>query len=85
MNENRYDLKPNGGYAYSYKEEDGQGGFFQSGGMTLRYYFAGQALIALYSSQGIITKDSVPIKTGIEYTQVAYEIADAMIIARELK
>lgn len=43
-------------------------------GMTLRDYFAGQAMI------GILPKDPIGASTWIGYA--AYEIADAMIRAR---
>lgn len=58
------------------------GGFVPVGGMTLRDYFAGQALI------GILGRDFSPPKgIGIkEYIAlVSYEYADTMLKAREPK
>ncbi len=60
-------------------------------GMTLRDYFAGQALIGVIQSSGLsrIDKTDEPwTKEGITYnqwaSQAAYKIADAMLAARKI-
>ena len=68
--------KQNNGPAFPYREEDGQGGYEQHKGMTLRDYFAGQALAGLLASG----EDSIDAETN---AHDAYIIADAMIKARE--
>jgi len=53
-------------------------------GMTLRDYFAGQALgevIAYFADKHLIRNETEP--EG--FARIAYEIADAMIAAREPK
>lgn len=47
-------------------------------GMTLRDWFAGQALMGLLPSKGVVGFPTA-------YAQVAYEYADAMLAAREVK
>lgn len=51
-------------------------------GMTIRDYFAGQALVALYSTPGRLEKAGKPVSAGNEYAALAYELADAMLNAR---
>ena len=48
-------------------------------GMTLRDYFAGQALA------GILTQDAAPSVAASVFAGMAYEMADCMIKAREVK
>ena len=47
-----------------------------SDGMTLRDYFAGQALMTLYAAHGTSWTDH-------EITEAAYDIADMMMEARK--
>jgi hypothetical protein len=49
-----------------------------SNGMTLRDYFAGQALAALIVAPGLATKHD-----SDWFAQAAYMLADAMLAARE--
>ena len=51
------------------------------GGMTLRDWFAGQALAGLLV--GYITQYGAPMNTHDEVFSLAYKAADAMIQARE--
>lgn len=51
---------------------------FPSNGMTLRDYFAGQALAGMLA-------DSERSGTLEEYTRYAYDFADAMLKAREVQ
>ena len=79
-------MKADGGAAFPRMLPDGIGGYSVAAGMTLRDYFAGQALI------GIIGKypcEICEIKPG-EYAPVnasaakgAYAYADAMLAERE--
>jgi hypothetical protein len=64
-----------GGLAFPYRETENTGQFQHHYGMTLRDYFAGQALSADYMG------DYAPAEQG----RVAYEVADAMLAAREGK
>ena len=66
----------NGGPAFPYCEQDGQGGYEQHKGMSLRDYFAAQALAGLLASG----EDSIDAETN---AHDAYIIADAMLAARE--
>jgi hypothetical protein len=67
----------NGGPAFPYREEDGQGGYEQHQGMSLRDYFAAQALVGMLSEgrSNSNAKHWMP--------EEAYELADAMLAARE--
>jgi hypothetical protein len=82
--------KETGGAAFPVQEQrDGNGAmvFYAEGGMTLRDYFAGQALQAMISTPSTWSDlDLKPINgmTVIEVTSVhAYQIADAMLKARK--
>ena len=66
----------NGSPAFPYCEQDGQGGYEQHQGMSLRDYFAGKALAGLLASG----EDSIDAETN---AHDAYIIADAMLAARE--
>ena len=56
------------------------------GGMTLRDYFAGQALAGVLSSGDVEIKTIVSNKlAAASFTQSCYIIADAMLAAREAK
>lgn len=57
-----------------------------TGGMTLRDYFAGQALIGLLSSEPINrTSDAEAVHDSLLFAQGAYLYADAMLAARQVK
>lgn len=49
-------------------------------GMTMREYFAGQALVGLLANQAESVKDNDAIRAIAEFS---YDIADAMIAARQ--
>jgi len=68
-----------GGPAFPFKDEDGQGGFHQNPGMTLRDWFAGQAVngILLDPQHGDQAQGN-PGQAAIW----AYSVADAMLAAR---
>ena len=68
--------KQNNGPAFPYCEQDGQGGYEQHQGMSLRDYFAGKALAGLLASG----EDSIDAETN---AHDAYIIADAMLAARK--
>lgn len=67
--------KPNGGQAFPYMDEPG---------MTLRDYFAGQALVGIAFAMG--TEARRRYREGVaegQETVVAYALADAMLAERE--
>ena len=53
--------------------------FFPSGGMSLRDYFAGQALMGLIADPSVILNDYIIPA----HAKTVYKIADAMIAERE--
>lgn len=57
----------------------------EESGMTLRDYFAGQALDAIYTAcdRRLVLEPSAPPETVEGIARAAYRIADAMIAARE--
>jgi hypothetical protein len=64
----------NGGPAFPTDDYYFDGGKFQGGtGMTLRDYFAGQALAAIQA----------PGQKAPEFARLAYKLADAMLAERE--
>jgi hypothetical protein len=69
----------NGGPAFPYREEDGQGGYEQHQGMSLRDYFAGKAL------SGLLAHDKSSSWEAHEVAGDCYGYADAMIKARAAK
>ena len=81
--------KPTGGPAFPGQMPTGydprSGNYFV--GMTLRDYFAGQAMQAILSlRQNYLTAGKeAPGKEGRFLAQAAYEQADAMLAAREVK
>lgn len=66
----------------------GHGNHEQGGdpGMSLRDWFAGQALVGLLPAEEIAREEDSPIDrcaTAREFAEASYEIADAMLTARE--
>jgi len=70
-----------GGPAFPFREQDGEGGYERFPGMSLRDYFAAAALQGLMASP----REWVDEITGERIAAWAYEQADAMIAARERK
>ena len=70
-----------GGPAFPFREQDGEGGYERFPGMSLRDYFAAAAL------QGLSANNCYPIAnlTVSEMAVLAYRQADAMLAARERK
>ena len=66
-------MKNDGGQAFPGKKEDMDGFFYYPPSMTLRDYFAGQALIGL--TTGVLRGEGW-------LGQRSYEVADAMLKAR---
>ena len=70
-----------GGAAFPFAATDPSNAELQSSGMSLRDYFAGQALVGLLSGQ---YRENSTGNLG-EAPQEAYMIADAMLDARSTK
>ena len=68
-----------GGPAFPWREEDGEGGYNQHVGMSLRDWFAGNALA------GNLAADTSHQWGAPLHARWAYEQADAMIAARKAK
>jgi hypothetical protein len=78
--------KKDGGYAYPRREEDGQGGFMDHPGMTLRDYFASHCPITLTEVVQAAGAGNEPASAVINaYALIRYQYADAMLAAREAK
>lgn len=70
----------NGGPAFPFaKEMEKISGLQFSTGMSLRDYFAGQALA------GLLTQPAEPEFAASHFATAAYQMADAMLAAREVK
>ena len=69
--------KQNNGPAFPYCEQDGQGGYEQHQGMSLRDWFAGKAL------QGICASSPSDDCTDEYIAAESYRLANAMLKARE--
>lgn len=67
--------KPNNQYAFP--QTDQQGNCYT--GMSLRDYFAGQAIIGIYSAH----KERAEVDSPEYWAETSYEIADAMLKFRE--
>ena len=65
-----------GGPAFPFREQDGEGGYYRFAGMSLRDYFAAAAL------QGLLANAS---EVNDELAAEAFTAADAMLAARERK
>ena len=85
-------VKQDGGYAFHWKEEDGQGGYVDHRGMTLRDYFAAKALSGYSAQEDARTPQTPGEKENIEAwrdkicgqdADYCYRMADAMIAARD--
>ncbi len=68
-----------GGPAFPFREQDGEGGYQRFPGMFLRDYFAAAALTGMLSDPDAGKVD------WKDLTEEAYEAADAMLAARERK
>lgn len=49
------------------------------GGITIRDYFAGKALVALFTHAAVMREDALPVELA---AKVAYRYADAMLLER---
>jgi hypothetical protein len=67
-----------GGFAFPQSHPDVAYSDYTGGGMTLRDWFAGQALAGLLADPDRNGSDN-------QYAKVAYSLADAMLAAREVK
>ena len=79
--------KPNdGGPAFPYRDEDGEGGFDQYSGISMRDWFAGQIACGDASTgdekDGWTSNMGVLPKCAAIRAKVYYAIADAMIAER---
>ena len=74
-------MKADGGAAFPRMLPDGIGGYSVAAGMTLRDYFAGQALAAVYDAENRIPTHNGPSYQGA--AERAYLFADAMLAERE--
>lgn len=75
-------IKDTGGPAFpSFEFVQSHGQMMAVGGMTLRDYFASNAMQGILSGKHPITKDADPLSS---VAKVAYKFADAMLKAREL-
>jgi hypothetical protein len=67
------------GPAFPFTERNADGSYYYGhGGISMRDWFAGQALAGLLPREGIKGFPS-------DFAQAAYEYADAMLAAREVK
>jgi len=71
-------IDKHGGFAFPQSNPDVAYSDYIGGGMTLRDWFAGQALAGALA-------DSTRDLYAYEYAESAYECADAMLAAREVK
>lgn len=74
--------KDNGGPAFPFEVENGDGSFTFYLGMTLRDYFAAKAMAAM--AQGITSMDQHGIicNRPSDIAEIAYTYADAMLVER---
>jgi hypothetical protein len=68
-----------GGPAFPFREQDGEGGYERFPGMSLRDYFAAAAM------QGTLAGPTGGPNTYEGLADAAYSAADAMLAARERK
>lgn len=69
-------------FVFPQDRPDGNGGYQREGGMTLRDYFAAQALAGIIGNITVIDGKKDPI---FAQSDEAYRYADAMLAARERK
>ena len=76
-----------GGPAFPQCSYNMKGGYDITGGMTLRDYFAAQALTGAQVWDAVLNGDNAQLaKGGVDLlAQIAYAVADAMIKQREDK
>lgn len=68
-----------GGPAFAHNEKSHDGAHYQTHpGMSLRDWFAGQALMGMLANG----EPTIQLPTGFSTAQCAYEYADAMLRAR---
>jgi hypothetical protein len=72
-------INDDGGPAFPFEERDANGQFRQFSGMTLRDWFAGQALNGCQRPSA----DGSEYSNAKDIAEAAYSIADAMIAARK--
>ena len=78
--------KEQGGAAFPFAATDPSNVELQSSGMSLRDYFAGQALTGdLSNSEGGIYQNDVDEKYLVTRARLYYRIADALVAARHAK
>jgi len=86
-NQERLDwIDRNGGFAFPGTLAMPEGGLFESAGMTLRDWFAGQALSGWLASY--VTAKEHPAEGGPYAANIAvmsYRLADAMLAEREAR
>ena len=77
-----------GGPAFPWREEDGEGGYNQHVGMSLRDGFAGKAVASAYQSEMKMWQVD-EVTDWPEFRKAvameSYKVADAMIAARKAK
>lgn len=74
--------RDNGGPAFPQDERHDNGELFrQHGGMTLRDWFAGQALAGMLAFPGAVNGSRE--KSGVGVARAAYVYADAMLAERQ--
>lgn len=74
--------KNDGGSAFPQVHYWDDGSVTSKGGMSLRDWFAGQALDGILS--GPCSRENVPVSEWLDVPEYAYRIADAMLKAREV-
>ena len=80
---------PDGGDAFPRVQQDSdadwRGPVYSSGGMSLRDWFAGQALAGLLAAYGSHAKKDSDgaLRISVTVTKAAYDAADAMLSERE--
>lgn len=78
----RMDRTKDGGPAFPFREQDGEGGYQRFTGMSLRDYFAAAAITGLCASFDGPSLDDAFVSC---VARRAFDVADAMLAARERK
>ena len=75
-----------GGPAFPFTERNADSSYYHGhGGMSMRDWFAGQALAACYAQVLASAVECCPENWRDGAAQEAYQMADAMLAAREVK